>query len=156
VKSATFFLASSRTMHPARPVLPLLPLVFAAIALTQAEATNAVPAQGQRPKVVAGGVIHYVPAEPVITPEMHQNGLGVAAKLKVGMTPEEVEQLLGKFDRFAWPMINVMREKCQKGPCSMEVEVRGGAVNVCFAAGEDRIVRAKSIQVLPANQNVKP
>ena len=143
-------------MHPARPVLLLLPLGLAAIALTQADATNAVPSQGQRLEFVEGPTIQGLPAEPVITPEMHQNGLGVAAKLKVGMTPEEVEPLLGKFDRFAWPMIGLVREKCRQGPCSMEVEVRVGAINVCFAAGEDRIVRAKSIQVLPANQGATP
>ncbi len=92
------------------------------------------------------------PAEPKITPQAHEAGLAIAAKLKIGMTPEEVEPLLGKFDRFAWPMINLVREKCRQGPCSMEVEVRVGAVNVCFAAGEDRTVRAKSIQVLPVSQ----
>lgn len=143
-------------MHPARPLLLSLLLAIAAFPPPRADATTAVPSKGQRPKVVAGGFVQCVPAEPVITTAMHENGLAVAAQLKVGMTPEEVEPLLGKFDRFAWPLINLVREKCQHGPCSMEVEVRVGAVNVRFAAGEDRIVRAKSVQVLPANPNVKP
>ena len=143
-------------MNPARPMLLSLSFVLAAIALTRVEASHAVQPQVQRPIVVEGGIVQCVPAEPVITPEMHQNGQAVAARLKAGMTPEEVEPLLGKFDRFAWPLINLVREKCQQGPCSMEVEVRGGAVNVCFAAGEDRTVRVKKIQVLPSNQSVKP
>lgn len=96
------------------------------------------------------------PAEPKITPQAHDEGLAIVEKLKVGMTPEEVEPIVGKFDRFSWPLIKLLREKCQQGPSRMELEVRVGAVAVSFAAGEDRIVRAKSIQVLPANQGAEP
>lgn len=96
------------------------------------------------------------PAEPKITPHAHDEGLAIAEKLRLGMTPEEVEPILGKFDRFSWPLIKLLREKCQQGPSRMELEVRVGAVAVSFAAGDDRIVRAKSIQVLPANQDAMP
>lgn len=106
-------------------------------------------------KIEDGATIQGLPAEPRITSEMHEKGMADASKITVGMTPEEVEPLLGKFDRFAWPMLNLVRAKCQKGPCSMEVEVRVGAVNVHFAAGEDRTVRVKSIHVLPASDSVK-
>jgi hypothetical protein len=43
------------------------------------------------------------PAEPKITPQAHDAGLAIAEKLKVGMMPEEVEPIMGKFDRFSWP-----------------------------------------------------
>lgn len=143
-------------MHPARPCLPWLLFAFAWTELTRADTPEILVSQGQRLEASEGKTFQGVPAQPVISTRAHEDGLVITAKLKVGMTPEEVEPLLGKFDDFAWPMLRLVRKKCRKGPCSIEVEVQVGAVNVCFAAAQDRAVRVKSIQVLPASQGVKP
>ncbi len=142
-------------MPSLRTILLLLLLASAWSPLAAAK-----PAPGERTdrriEVVIDPPNVVPPAEPKITPQAHDEGLAIAERLRVGMTPEEVEPILGKFDRFSWPLIKLFREKCQQGPSKMTLEVRVGAVAVSFAAGDDRIVRAKSIRVLPASQNATP